>query len=157
MKTLPIIEEFLDYLETQRNFSAHTIRCYAADLVQFCRFLLAADAPSSPDETPAVDSLPTLNDADAPATEKRLLAVTPVVVRAFLAAMRNREYSKATVARKLATLRSFYKSLVRLGRLDASPVSVIRTPRQSRPSDPQSVLRFSRGSASPGARRQASA
>lgn len=39
MLELPVVAEFLDYLEQERNFSAHTVRCYAADLRQFCRFL----------------------------------------------------------------------------------------------------------------------
>ena len=46
--------------------------------------------------------------------------------------MRTSGYSKSTMARKLASLRSFYKHLVRTGRLPASPVSVLRTPRQDR-------------------------
>jgi integrase/recombinase XerC len=50
----------------------------------------------------------------------------------MLAMMRNSGYSKSTIARKLATLRSFYKYLVRQGQVEASPVSVVRTPRQDR-------------------------
>jgi len=46
--------------------------------------------------------------------------------------MRNNGYSKSTMARKLATLRSFYKYLVRIQAVEASPVSVVRTPRQDR-------------------------
>jgi integrase/recombinase XerC len=53
-------------------------------------------------------------------------------VRAYLARMRDVEYSKSTVARKLATLRSFYKFLVRTGRVESSPVGVVRTPRQDK-------------------------
>ncbi len=46
--------------------------------------------------------------------------------------MRNSGYSKSTIARKLATLRSFYKYLVHKERIEASPVSVVRTPRQDK-------------------------
>ncbi len=53
-------------------------------------------------------------------------------MRGYLAMMRNSDYSKATVARKLATLRSYYKFLVRTGAMAASPVSAIRTPRQDK-------------------------
>ena len=41
MHDLPIIARFLDHLEGERNFSAHTVRSYCADLTQFCRFLAA--------------------------------------------------------------------------------------------------------------------
>jgi integrase/recombinase XerC len=46
--------------------------------------------------------------------------------------LHNKNYSRATTARKLATLRSFYKFLVRRGYLASSPVSVIRTPKQEK-------------------------
>jgi integrase/recombinase XerC len=46
--------------------------------------------------------------------------------------MRTSRFTKSTIARKLATLRSFCKYLVRAGKLEASPVSVIRTPRQDK-------------------------
>ena len=53
-------------------------------------------------------------------------------VRAFLAFLNDQNYSKATSARKLATLRSFYKFLVRRGRIETSPVTAIRTPKQEK-------------------------
>jgi len=134
MTQLPIISEFLRYVEAERNFSAHTIRSYGADLTQFCRFLAAFGADDAALDAPQLtaETLPELEEKSAPGLTKKLLAVTPTEVRAYLAMMRNSEYSKATVARKLATLRSFYKFLVRQGKLEASPVSVIRTPRQDK-------------------------
>ena len=50
----------------------------------------------------------------------------------FLVMLHNQNYSRATTARKLATLRSFYKFLVRRGYLQSSPVAVIRTPKQEK-------------------------
>jgi integrase/recombinase XerC len=135
MTQLPIISEFLRYVEIERNFSVHTVRSYATDLTQFCRFLAAFGAQDQAGfDAPQLtaDTLPELDDVPAAGLTKQLLAVTPTEIRAYLAMMRNSEYSKATVARKLATLRSFYKSLVRQGKLEASPVSVIRTPRQDK-------------------------
>ena len=43
MRQLPLIQRFCDHLDAERNFSAHTVRSYAADLEQFCRFLAALD------------------------------------------------------------------------------------------------------------------
>ena len=127
---LPIIESFLDYLDGERNFSAHTIRCYRVDLKQFCEFLSAgAVSDAAPQGPPAVR---VENGQGEASVRQRILAVTPMEIRAYLVSMRNVGYSKATTARKLASLRSFYKYLVRSGELEASPVSVIRTPKQDK-------------------------
>lgn len=127
MLTLPTINRFLDYIDGERNFSAHTVRCYSADLVQFARYLAAG-----PGEDLKADDLPPEEELDGPRVEQAMLAAEPMVVRGFLAMMRNSGYSKSTVARKLASLRSFYKHLIRTGVIEASPVSVLRTPRQDR-------------------------
>jgi len=129
MKELPLIARFLDYLDAERNFSAHTVRCYAVDLTQFCRFLAC---PASATEGLVADRLPPAESVTRQTLQQRILTVTPMEVRAYLAVMRNSEYAKSTIARKLAALRSFYKFLVRVGHLEASPVSVVRTPRQDK-------------------------
>ncbi len=130
--TLPLIARFLDHLDGERNFSAHTIRSYAADLIQFCRFLGAGDLEDAAGDERTVDDLPPTEELRPGTIQKALLAAQPLDIRGFLAMMRNSSYSKATIARKLATLRSLYKFLVRTGRVEASPVSVVRTPRQDR-------------------------
>ena len=40
MKETSLIDEFLNYLKFERHFSPHTAKCYAADLAQFCSFLI---------------------------------------------------------------------------------------------------------------------
>jgi integrase/recombinase XerC len=130
MRELPLIAGFLDYLDGQRNFSPHTIRCYKADLEQFCEFLAsgaASHAAAEPQPSERADGKEHFESLG-----RRILAATPMEIRAYLAAMRDRGYSKATTARKLASLRSFYKFLVRRGQLDASPGSVLRTPKQDK-------------------------
>ena len=128
MLTLPLIARFVSYIEVERNFSPHTVRSYVADLEQFCRFL-AADGSAG---LPEASNLPAPEQLDVAALPDRIRAVTPMGVRAYLAMLRNTDYSKSTVARKLATLRSFYKFLVRQGEMESSPVAVIRTPRQDK-------------------------
>jgi integrase/recombinase XerC len=130
MLDTPILERFLEYLDSQRGFSAHTVRCYAADLLQFFRFL--AVPPTDDLGAMTIQKLAPVQPLAPGAMEQRILAVTPVEVRSYLAVLRNSSYSKATVARKLASLRSFYKFLVRGSMLEASPLAVIRTPRQDR-------------------------
>jgi tyrosine recombinase XerC len=63
---------------------------------------------------------------------QRLLVADTDLVRGFLTQLRDRNYCKSTVARKLATLRSFYKFLVRRGYLSSNPVAPIRTPKQDK-------------------------
>lgn len=124
-----LIARFLDHLDAQRNFSAHTCRGYRADLVQFCRYLAAEGGPAG---SPEPEDLPELDEVPGGRLERQLLSAGPMDVRGYLAMLTRHGYSKATVARKLATLRSFYKYLARTGRIESSPVAVIRTPRQGR-------------------------
>ena len=114
----PLVNRFLAYLEHERNFSTHTIRCYTADLTHFVAFLAG---PQATDE-----------DAAAEAFSARLRAVTAIDLRAYLGELRRAEYSRATVARKIATLRSFYKYQARQGEVALNPVKIIRTPRQEK-------------------------
>jgi integrase/recombinase XerC len=55
--------------------------------------------------------------------------VTADTIRGYL---HEQDYSRASTARKLATLRSFYKFLVRRGYVQTNPVAAIRTPKQDR-------------------------
>jgi len=112
-----LTRKFLAYLQHERNFSEHTIRSYTADLAQFVRFIAGAEASESLDDEAACD---------------RIRRARPITLRGFLAELRRADYSRATIARKIATLRSFYKFLAREGEVRRNPVKVIRTPRQDK-------------------------
>ncbi|MCK4601854.1 MAG: site-specific integrase, partial [Phycisphaerae bacterium] len=95
MDELPLIKKFLDYIDSERNFSAHTVRSYAADLGQFCRFLAGTDTlADSATEPLTADQLPEPDELPSGGLEERLLAAGPTEIRAYLAMMRNSEYSK---------------------------------------------------------------
>jgi integrase/recombinase XerC len=64
--------------------------------------------------------------------DEKILSVEPLTVREFLAYLYGQNYTKSTTARKLATLRSFYKFLIRRGRVTINPLSTIRTPKQDK-------------------------
>jgi len=140
-----LIEEFLNYLRYERHFSPHTAKCYAADLHQFCGFLDASGPPPQPGVSvpaaefaggsahPGQSGVATATATQtASAVRCPLLEVEANTIRQFLAFLNDREYSKSSTARKLATLRSFYKFCVRRGYLSASPLIGIRTPKQER-------------------------
>ncbi len=110
----PLVRQFLDYLRLEKHFSDYTVKSYGADLIQFGQFLggeigqpvAAAGATKlSPDEV-----------------DKKKLACEPLTIREFLAYLYGQNYTKSTTARKLATLRSFYKFLIRRGLVAVNPL-----------------------------------
>ena len=64
--------------------------------------------------------------------DKLLLEVDVNTIRRFMAALGQQQYSKSTTARKLATLRSFYKFLVKRNHIASNPVTTIKTPKQDK-------------------------
>jgi integrase/recombinase XerC len=143
MKDNSLIDEFLNYLKFERHFSPHTAKCYAADLAQFCAYLLGDTAgaagrqnfiaPSSSTRA-AVEGLSSAETAVLTDTslQQRLRDVDAERVKGFLGFLGTQNYSKSTVARKLATLRSFYKFCLRRGYVKAHPLAAIRTPKQEK-------------------------
>ena len=95
------IDKFINYLKIEKNASNHTIINYTVDLKAFSLFLGSADIGS-------VDHL---------------------ALRRFLAELRGRSYSKRTVARKLASLRSLFKFLYREGHIKSNPITAISSPK----------------------------
>lgn len=91
----------MNYLKVEKNAAAHTITNYTIDLNSFGVFLGGKD----------------MADIDL------------LVLRRFLAEMRAKNYSKRTIARKLASLRSFFKFLYREGYIKTNPISAISTPK----------------------------
>ncbi len=133
-----IIHKFLDYLKFERRFSEHTAKCYGADLTQFCEFVKSrsesdsADAEGMslhPQDTGTGTAVATQVDVRI---DQLLLSTNTDSVRGYLAFLNERHYSKATIARKLATLRSFYKFLVKRNHISSNPVASIRTPKQEK-------------------------
>lgn len=133
-----LIDEFLNYLRFERHFSPHTAKCYAADLHQFCGFLndgaggsAQAEAPPSFDSGGGV-ALATAPTATLSVAGVDLRNVSTEDVQRFLTFLRTQEYSKSTTARKLATLRSFYKFCLKRGHAKTNPLVAIRTPKQDK-------------------------
>ena len=130
------IEQFLHYLKFEKRFSEHTAKCYGADLMQFGEFLLNGSGGASRHgvglghhDTGTATAVATRTEQEV---DQRLLAVDANEARSYLAHLSGKGYSKATIARKLATLRSFYKYLVKTNRCAANPLTAIRTPKQDK-------------------------
>ncbi len=126
MDNLPLIQQFLDYLRLQRHFSPYTARCYGADLRQFVQFL-ETEAPDGGGRGDADAAI-----ATAPGVSHAIVTADPLRIRRFLTWLDEFEYSAATMARKIATLRSFYKYLAREALVTNNPMMLIRTPKQAK-------------------------
>ncbi len=106
---LSSIERFLVYLAVERNTSPHTRDAYARDLRQFHTFLISnAEGPGS--ET---------IDAGT---------VTSGDVRAFVQSLYH-QCGKVSIARKLSSIRSFFRFLVKKGELASNPAGIVPSPR----------------------------
>jgi integrase/recombinase XerC len=100
----PAVQAFLRYLAVERGASAHTIRSYGADLRDCAAFLRRR-------------GLGALTDSDAR------------VLRGYLADLHARGLARSSIARRLATLRSLFRFLMRRGQARANPARELRTPR----------------------------
>src|SRR6267378_8022317 len=100
------IDKFLQYLQSVRNSSPHTILNYGNDLGQFIAYL------SPPGEQP-------------PALPK----ITHLIIREFVGHLHERGLEKSSIARKLAALRSFFKYCVREGMIKENPARLVPTPK----------------------------
>ena len=141
MENSAIIQEFLNYLSYEKRFSEHTAKCYGADLKQFAEYLLSTSQSGHPSSEPAslepitsaeTASAATVATHTAPKIDQLLISTDVNTVRGYLAVLNEKQYSKSTIARKLATLRSFYKFLVKRNHISSNPVMAVRTPRQEK-------------------------
>ncbi len=95
------IQKYLTYLRIEKNASEHTLTNYNIDLKEF-------------------------NES---VKQKDLDKITHVDVRLFLARLKEKNFSKRSVARKMACLRSFFKFLCREGYAKANPAMGLQTPK----------------------------
>ncbi|MEX0777240.1 MAG: tyrosine recombinase XerC [Phycisphaeraceae bacterium] len=136
----PLIDQFVQYLRFERHFSPYTARCYETDLRQYVEFLIAPGAASAPQPHHANVGLGDGSAAPAaePATavaesaDPGITAADAVSLRSFLTHLDSLSYSAATIARKIATLRSFYKWMLKRGIVTSNPMVLIRTPKQTK-------------------------
>ena len=103
------IRAFMTFLDLERHASHETVRNYASDLRQFQTFM-TAECPGSPVLDPAT--------------------VQTESIRAYLHWLDRKREKSTSMARKLASLRSFYRYLQREGVVGLNPAQAVRTPKQ---------------------------
>ena len=102
-----VFNKYINYLEAERNVSPYTVRNYTTDLLNFFQFL----------KTKGIGSL---RDVDKP------------VLRDYLSHLIEQGLVKASIARKLSAIRSFYRYLLREGMVPTSPVATTSSPKLDR-------------------------
>jgi integrase/recombinase XerC len=104
-----VLDRFLRYLAVERNASSLTIKSYREDLTALLEYL-ADDQGHGPD----------------------IASLTPVQLRDYVAALSEAGYAKSSIARRLASLRSFFRFAQREGLVDQNPAKPLRNPRTGR-------------------------
>jgi len=100
------VSEFLTYLQTERRYSAHTLKSYKNDLTQFHVFSRESGFES--------------------------MDLHFKTIRLWVVNLMEKGYASRTVHRKLSALRSYCNYLVRLGELPHNPVSKVLKPKLSK-------------------------
>ena len=102
------IQSFLDYLKFEKRYSAHTIRSYQDDLIQFSDFL------------------------ELQFGQLKLNEISQSIVRSWLASLKEQKITARTINRKISALKSFFKFHLRLGGIEQSPMYNIVAPKISK-------------------------
>jgi integrase/recombinase XerC len=103
------LRQFLDYIRLNRNASVHTVAAYQSDLSQFVAF-----AGDYTDKRGALE--PKHLDLD--------------VIRGFLGSLHRGKQSRATVARKVSSVRAFFRYLRREGFVQSDPAALVVAPKR---------------------------
>jgi integrase/recombinase XerC len=99
-----IVRSYLEYLEIERNYSAHTILSYETDLLSLVQFL----------RREGIDSFANVDKES---------------LRAFIGSLLDEGFSQRSIARKIASMRSFFKYLRRQKIINGNPALVLITPK----------------------------
>ncbi|WP_338159018.1 tyrosine recombinase XerC [uncultured Phocaeicola sp.] len=102
-------ESFLEYLELEKNYSDKTVISYESDLREFEGYLKGVS-----------------EDLD-------LLAVDADLVRGWVVSLMDRGFASTSVNRKLSSLRSFYRYLLKRGYVTVDPVAKVQGPKVKKP------------------------
>ncbi len=100
-----LTDSFCNYLKFEKRYSPHTVLAYQRDLTDWQLYL---------QEQVGVFLL---NE------------VKPVMIRSWLASLKDKGVTARSLVRKISTLKSFYKYLLKSGQVDASPMAQVTTPK----------------------------
>ena len=104
-----LTDSFLDYLRYERNYSEKTVLAYGEDISQLKEY--------------AQDEVGEFNPIE----------VKPELIREWIVSLMDKGYTSTSVNRKLSSLRSFYKFLLKRGEVVVDPLRKITGPKNKKP------------------------
>lgn len=104
-----LTDSFLDYLRYERNYSEKTVLAYGEDISQLREFAQEGNGDFDPAE------------------------VTPELIREWIVSLMDKGYTSTSVNRKLSSLRSFYKFLLKKRVVLVDPLRKITGPKNKKP------------------------
>ena len=107
------LRQFLEHLRYERSVSTHTLRNYSSDLEQFRDHIAKPQADGTRKQIPVSE-------------------IDHLTIREWMASLHSLNKKKTSIARKLASLRTFFQFLVRESVLEANPAKLVSTPRIER-------------------------
>ncbi len=116
-----LLETFVDFLSTEKGYSENTCRAYTNDLEDFIAYFVANRALAITDDDE--------KDIDV----QDVAAVSGLIIRGYLGFLHKQNIKKSSVARKLSSIRSFFKFLERHGVISENPATYVLTPKQDKP------------------------
>ncbi len=126
-----LVDDFVRYLRSERNRSEHTIRAYASDVTHLGRNLAARDKTpreeATQDEARRDEAALDIAGGDLDAA---LVTATLVDLRSWLSAQSLEGAARATIARRAAAARTFYRWATRSGRVTTDPSLRLVAPRR---------------------------
>lgn len=103
------IDSFLEYLRNERGYSEHTVTAYGTDLKKCEEFFQSEDE------------------------ELEWAHIDADIIRRWSVWLMDRGYTATSINRKLSTLRTFYKYLLRTGKIEVNPMAKVKGPKSKKP------------------------
>ncbi|QTA80282.1 Tyrosine recombinase, subunit C [Desulfonema limicola] len=107
-----LISSYIKSLSLEKEYSENTVRAYQQDLRDFLDFLIETEA--SKDHKPVLAK-----------------DISPQILRVYLGVL-HKKNKKTSIARKIASIRSFFKFLVQRGHIHNNPCDMITGPKKDR-------------------------
>ncbi|MDG2476099.1 MAG: tyrosine-type recombinase/integrase [Flavobacteriaceae bacterium] len=103
-----LIEKFIDYLQLEKNYSSNTLSAYRRDLIQYNKFISENNSSLK------------IENADYK------------IIRSWIVSMVNGKISNRSINRKVSSLKSFYKFLIKTETINSSPLKAHSPLKQSK-------------------------
>ena len=100
------IEQFIQYLIAEKNYSQHTAKAYSTDMLEFYDFIKQKNI--------------------------ELINCNKNIIREYLASLYNKNLKKSSIIRKFAVLKSFYKFLIIINAIQINPTTSMSTPKKDK-------------------------